>query len=109
MAVVRKVTLTTRRSNRSAARCPCLALTNGGVDTAACSLSLDSLTILLAGLLPIMWTHGTGASVMQRIAAPMIGGMVTSTVLTLVVIPVLYHWWRRSQVSESNDPHTGPA
>ena len=70
---------------------------------------LMTVVAIMAGLLPLMWAHGTGASVMQRIAAPMIGGMVTSTVLTLVVIPVLYHWWRRSQVSESNDPHTGPA
>jgi copper/silver efflux system protein len=44
----------------------------------------------VAGLLPIMWSHGTGAEVMQRIAVPMIGGMVSSTVLTLIVIPVIY-------------------
>jgi Cu(I)/Ag(I) efflux system membrane protein CusA/SilA len=41
-----------------------------------------------------MWTTGTGADVMKRIAAPMIGGMVSSTLLTLVVIPVLYALWR---------------
>jgi Cu(I)/Ag(I) efflux system membrane protein CusA/SilA len=45
---------------------------------------------IMAGLLPIMWSHGTGAEVMQRIAVPMIGGMVSSTVLTLVVIPAIY-------------------
>ncbi|MGA8393375.1 MAG: CusA/CzcA family heavy metal efflux RND transporter, partial [Burkholderiaceae bacterium] len=44
----------------------------------------------MAGLLPIMWVTGTGSEVMRRIAAPMIGGMVSSTVLTLVVIPALY-------------------
>lgn len=44
----------------------------------------------MAGLLPIMWSHGTGAEVMQRIAVPMIGGMVSSTVLMLVVIPAIY-------------------
>ncbi|MDH4043673.1 MAG: CusA/CzcA family heavy metal efflux RND transporter [Gemmatimonadota bacterium] len=55
------------------------------------------LTIIL-GLAPIMWSHGTGADVMQRIAAPMVGGMVTSTVLTLVVIPSVYLLWRRRQV-----------
>ena len=49
---------------------------------------------ILIGLLPIMWSHGTGADVMKRIAAPMIGGMVSSTLLTLVVIPVLYALWR---------------
>ena len=45
----------------------------------------------MAGLAPIMWGTGTGSEVMQRIAAPMFGGMVTSTVLTLVVIPVIYY------------------
>jgi Cu(I)/Ag(I) efflux system membrane protein CusA/SilA len=45
---------------------------------------------IIAGLLPIMWGTGTGSEVMSRIAAPMIGGMISSTVLTLVVIPVLY-------------------
>ncbi len=55
---------------------------------------LMTVSAIMAGLFPIMWTHGTGASVMQRIAAPMIGGMVTSTILTLIVIPVLYYLWR---------------
>jgi Cu(I)/Ag(I) efflux system membrane protein CusA/SilA len=45
---------------------------------------------IMAGLLPIMWSHGTGAEVMQRIAVPMIGGMVSSTLLTLIVIPAIY-------------------
>jgi len=44
----------------------------------------------MAGLLPIMWVAGTGSEVMRRIAAPMVGGMVSSTVLTLVVIPAIY-------------------
>jgi copper/silver efflux system protein len=45
---------------------------------------------IMAGLLPILWNHGTGAEVMQRIAVPMIGGMVSSTLLTLIVIPAIY-------------------
>jgi Cu(I)/Ag(I) efflux system membrane protein CusA/SilA len=45
---------------------------------------------IMAGLLPIMWSYGTGAEVMQRIAVPMIGGMVSSTLLTLIVIPAIY-------------------
>ena len=45
---------------------------------------------IIAGLLPIMWGTGTGSEVMRRIAAPMVGGMVSSTVLTLVVIPAIY-------------------
>jgi Cu(I)/Ag(I) efflux system membrane protein CusA/SilA len=48
----------------------------------------------MGGLLPITWTTGTGADVMKRIAAPMLGGMLSSTVLTLLVIPVLYAFWR---------------
>jgi copper/silver efflux system protein len=49
-----------------------------------------TVVAIMAGLLPILWSHGTGSEVMQRIAVPMIGGMVSSTVLTLVVIPAIY-------------------
>jgi Cu(I)/Ag(I) efflux system membrane protein CusA/SilA len=51
-------------------------------------------TAIIAGLLPIMWSHGAGADVMKRIAAPMIGGMLTATILTLAVIPAIYALWR---------------
>jgi Cu(I)/Ag(I) efflux system membrane protein CusA/SilA len=51
-----------------------------------------TVVAIMAGLLPIMWSHGTGSEVMRRIAAPMVGGMLSSTVLTLVVIPVIYAW-----------------
>jgi Cu(I)/Ag(I) efflux system membrane protein CusA/SilA len=53
-----------------------------------------TVAAIMGGLLPIMWTTGTGADVMKRIAAPMVGGMVSSTLLTLVVIPTLYSLWR---------------
>src|SRR5437773_12181644 len=49
-----------------------------------------TVAAIMAGLLPIMWSHGTGAEVMQRIAVPMIGGMISSTLLTLIVIPAIY-------------------
>jgi len=49
-----------------------------------------TVSAIMAGLLPIMWNHGAGAEVMQRIAVPMIGGMVSATVLTLIVIPAIY-------------------
>jgi Cu(I)/Ag(I) efflux system membrane protein CusA/SilA len=49
-----------------------------------------TVVAIMAGLLPIMWSSGTGSEVMQRIAVPMIGGMISSTVLTLVVIPAVY-------------------
>ena len=55
---------------------------------------------IMAGLLPIMWGHGTGSEVMKRIAAPMVGGMISSTILTLVVIPVIYYLWRRRHVEK---------
>jgi len=57
-----------------------------------------TVTAIMAGLLPIMWSHGTGADLMKRIAAPMVGGMVTSTILTLIVIPVIYEMWRGWQM-----------
>jgi Cu(I)/Ag(I) efflux system membrane protein CusA/SilA len=49
-----------------------------------------TVVAIMAGLLPILWSHGTGSEIMQRIAVPMIGGMVSSTVLTLIVIPAVY-------------------
>src|SRR5271169_628872 len=49
-----------------------------------------TVSAIMAGLLPIMWSTGTGSEVMQRIAAPMIGGMISSTILTLIVIPAVY-------------------
>jgi len=71
---------------------------------------------IIMGLLPIMWSHGAGADVMKRIAAPMIGGMVTSTILTLVIIPVIYEHWKgrglppAAQTSgEATEMKEGPA
>jgi len=49
-----------------------------------------TVAAIMAGLLPILWGHGTGSEVMRRIAAPMVGGMVSSTILTLLVIPAIY-------------------
>ncbi|MBI2408789.1 MAG: efflux RND transporter permease subunit [Gemmatimonadetes bacterium] len=57
-----------------------------------------TVTAIMAGLLPILWGNGTGASVMKRIAAPMVGGMISSTVLTLVVIPAVYSLWKEREV-----------
>jgi copper/silver efflux system protein len=51
-------------------------------------------SVILAGLLPIMWSHGTGADVMKRIAAPMVGGVVTSVGMELLVYPVIYYIWK---------------
>ena len=66
---------------------------------------LMTVAAIMLGLLPAVWAHGTGAEVMQRIAAPMIGGMITSTILTLLVIPVLYFLWRRRGLDLKSHNH----
>ncbi|OGQ61788.1 MAG: hypothetical protein A3G39_03515 [Deltaproteobacteria bacterium RIFCSPLOWO2_12_FULL_43_16] len=53
-----------------------------------------TVVAIMAGLLPIMWGTGTGSEVMKRIAAPMVGGMISSTILTLIVIPAIYVLWK---------------
>jgi Cu(I)/Ag(I) efflux system membrane protein CusA/SilA len=64
-----------------------------------------TVVAIMAGLLPITWSTGTGSEVMQRIAVPMIGGMISSTVLTLIVIPAIYGlingWKLPSRVQDS--------
>ena len=55
---------------------------------------------IMAGLMPIMWSHGTGSQVMKRIAAPMVGGMVSATILTLIVVPAIYGLWRGWNLEE---------
>jgi Cu(I)/Ag(I) efflux system membrane protein CusA/SilA len=59
-----------------------------------------TVSVIIAGLLPIMWSHGTGSEVMQRIAAPMIGGMITAPLLSLFVIPAVYRILRRRELHE---------
>ena len=63
-----------------------------------------TVTAIIAGLLPILWSHGTGADVMKRIAAPMVGGMVSSTLLTLIVIPAIYSLWKEREVRLASRP-----
>ena len=53
-----------------------------------------TVSVILAGLVPIMFSHGTGADVMKRIAAPMVGGVITSTILELIIYPVIYTIWK---------------
>jgi len=57
-----------------------------------------TVATIIAGLLPIMLGSGTGSEVMRRIAAPMVGGMITATVLTLVVIPAVFLLWKSHQI-----------
>jgi Cu(I)/Ag(I) efflux system membrane protein CusA/SilA len=55
---------------------------------------------ILAGLIPIMWGTGTGSEVMQRIAAPMVGGMVSAPLLSMFVVPAVFLLMRRSQTQK---------
>ena len=59
---------------------------------------LMTVATTLLGLLPVMWGTESGSEVMKRIAAPMVGGLVSSTVLTLVIIPVVYDMWKRLEI-----------
>jgi Cu(I)/Ag(I) efflux system membrane protein CusA/SilA len=61
-----------------------------------------TVTAIMAGLVPILWSQGTGADVMKRIAAPLVGGMVTSTVLTLIVIPAIYSLWKERTIRQAH-------
>ncbi len=60
-----------------------------------------TIAVIIAGLLPIMWSHGAGADVMKRIAAPMVGGVVTSGLMELLVYPVVFFLWRCRRLDSS--------
>ena len=72
------------------------AIIAGAVDRVRPKM-MTVLTIM-AGLLPILWGTGTGSEVMKRIVAPMVGGMISSTILTLIVIPVIYYLWKSHSI-----------
>ena len=57
-----------------------------------------TVSVILAGLLPIMLSTGTGADVMKRIAAPMVGGVITSTILELIIYPAIYVIWKEREL-----------
>ncbi|MEM6497171.1 MAG: efflux RND transporter permease subunit, partial [Pseudomonadota bacterium] len=67
---------------------------------------LMTVGVIIAGLLPIFFTDGLGSDVMRRIALPMVGGMASTTVLTLIVIPVVYYLWegRRFNSNRTSSP-----
>jgi len=72
------------------------------VEGAAHRIRPKHMTVLaiLLGLLPIMWGHGAGADVMKRIAAPMLGGVISSFVLELLVYPAVFAWWKGRKLPE---------
>jgi Cu(I)/Ag(I) efflux system membrane protein CusA/SilA len=59
---------------------------------------LMTVATMLVGLVPLLWATGSGSDVMKRIAAPMVGGLLSSAFLTLELIPVVYTYWRYSQL-----------
>jgi Cu(I)/Ag(I) efflux system membrane protein CusA/SilA len=61
---------------------------------------LMTVGVILAGLVPIMFSHGAGADVMKRIAAPMIGGVITSEILELTVYPAIYLLWKKREMEK---------
>ena len=67
-----------------------------------------AMTVFAAfiGLLPIMWSTGTGSDVMKRVAAPMVGGLITSFAMELLVYPAIYYLWKRKEVPSG--PPTPP-
>ena len=67
-----------------------------------------TVAVIIAGLVPIMWGSGTGSEVMQRIAAPMIGGMITAPLLSMFVVPAVYLLMRRAQMKRA-DQHAPSA
>jgi Cu(I)/Ag(I) efflux system membrane protein CusA/SilA len=69
-----------------------------------------TVVAIMAGLMPIMWSHGTGSQIMKRIATPMIGGMVSATILTLVVVPAIYELvkgWKLPPAPKKRDKEKG--
>jgi len=56
--------------------------------------------VIIAGLMPILWSQGAGADVMKRIATPMVGGVVTSTVMELAVYPAIFFLWRSRRLTK---------
>ena len=73
------------------------AITEGAVQRVRPKLM--TVMCILMGLVPLMWAHGSGADVMRRIAAPMIGGIITSSILTLEIVPAIYSLWRGRYVT----------
>ncbi len=88
---LRRGQMTTRSDLRA-------AIVHGAVERVRPKLM--TVTTTIAGLLPIMWGVGTGSEIMKRIAAPMVGGLVTSTVLTLIVIPAVYDLWQGRRLAK---------
>ncbi|MFZ5906610.1 MAG: efflux RND transporter permease subunit [Nitrospirota bacterium] len=67
-----------------------------------------TVTVIIAGLLPILFSSGIGSDVMKRIAAPMVGGIITSTLLELLIYPALFMIWKEREIKNVTPPQPGP-
>lgn len=65
-----------------------------------------TISVIVAGLMPILWSHGAGADVMKRIATPMVGGVVTSGIMELAIYPIIFYLWRCRRLPKGG-PFTG--
>ncbi len=77
------------------------AIIEGAVDRVRPKIMTVATTLI--GLLPVMWGHEAGSQVMKRIAAPMVGGLISSTILTLLIIPAVYRIWKRWELRHGGE------
>jgi Cu(I)/Ag(I) efflux system membrane protein CusA/SilA len=78
------------------------AIVEGAVDRVRPKIMTVATTLI--GLLPVMYGSGAGSQIMKRIAAPMVGGLVSSTIMTLIIIPVVYDLWKTREINNKNKP-----
>ncbi len=76
------------------------AIIEGAVERVRPKIMTVATTLI--GLLPVMVGSGAGSQIMKRIAAPMVGGLVSSTIMTLIIIPVIYDLWKTNSIKKTN-------
>jgi len=76
------------------------SIVEGAVDRVRPKIMTVATTLI--GLLPVMYGSGAGSQIMKRIAAPMVGGLVSSTIMTLIIIPVIYDLWKNWELNKTN-------
>ena len=77
------------------------AIVEGAVDRVRPKIMTVATTLI--GLLPVMYGNGAGSQIMKRIAAPMVGGLISSTIMTLIIIPVIYDLWKTWELNKKNN------
>ncbi len=78
------------------------AIVEGAVDRVRPKIMTVATTLI--GLLPVMYGAGAGSQIMKRIAAPMVGGLISSTIMTLIIIPVIYDLWKTWELNKTKKP-----